>query len=168
MKRILSLVALSIITTLSVFSQDYIAIGKPGSAYDDASTKYITVNQDNENVNVIPGMVFVTSQHLPGWYKIEYSPGLHAFIPEQIVAINYNVPKPGTYAIKNNPGQSITINNDNGNWAASLNGKTYAGSTKDNNIIIFVDDSNNKAFSLVDLGDGGIVINYDNAVTKFF
>lgn len=149
------------------YAQDYIAIAKNGNVYDEANAKYITLNQNNEDVNVIVGMVFSTTEHTPGWYKIEYSPGLHAFIPEQIVSSNFNTVSPGTFSLVNNPGQKITVENNGGVWAANANGKTYKG-VKSENILVFLDDSKKVAFSLVDLGNGPIAITYDNSVTKFF
>ena len=146
---------------------DYVAVAKDGNVYDEANAKYITLNQNNDEVSVIPGMVFETFQHTPGWYKVEYSPGLHAFIPEQIVATNFVEPKAGTYDIKNNPGKKLTVDGSGSNWNATANGKSYKG-TRAEDILIFVDESNNTAFSLVDLGNGPVAITYDNAVTKFF
>lgn len=166
MKKIIFSLALSLFATLG-FAADYIAISKDGKVYDQANGKYITENQEGNEVSVIPGMIFSTTEHVPGWYKVEYSPGLHAFIPEQIVASNFNSPNPGNYQVKNNPSQSVSIKNEGNSWTANVNGKTYNGSVSED-FVIFTDASGNIAFTLVDLGQGGIVINYDNAVTKFF
>ena len=152
---------------LPVFSNNYIVVAKDGNVFDEANAKYITLNQNNDNVNVIPGMVFETSEHTPGWYKVEYSPGLHAFIPEQITASNFKVLKPGTYNINNNPNQKISVQGSDNNWTATVDGKTYKG-LESENILIFVDNNNKIAFSLVDIGSGPIAINYDNSVTNFF
>ena len=159
--------AVCLICISGVSAQDYVAIAKDGNVYDDANAKYITVNQNNDDVAVIPGMVFETSQHTPGWYKVEYSPGLHAFIPDQIVSSNFNAVKPGTYDIKNNPGHKLTAQADGDNWSANVEGKNFKG-IKNQDIIVFMDDNNKIAFSLVDIGDGPIAITYDNSVTKFF
>ena len=165
--RFLALVAVNLFVFLSMSASDYIAIGKDGNVYDEASAKYITVNQNNDNVSVVPGMVFPTTEHSTGWYKIEYSPGLHAFIPEQIVAASFNTPQPGTYDIINNPGQKLTVTADGDNWTASSNGKSYKG-IKNENILVFFDNMNNQAFSLVDIGNGPVAVTYDNNVTHFF
>lgn len=166
MKKIFIPLTLSFCTSLG-FAADYIAVNKEGKVFDQANGKYVTENQEGSEVSVIPGMIFSTTEHVPGWYKIEYSPGLHAFIPEQIVASNFNAPKPGNYSVKNNPSQSVTVQNDGNGWSVVVNGKTYNGNI-DGDIVIFFDESGNVAFSLVDLGQGGIVITYDNVVTKFF
>ena len=157
-----------LIGSLSGFAQDYVAIAKDGNVYDEANAKYITINQNNDDVSVIPGMVFSTSQHTPGWYKIEYSPGLHAFIPDQITASGLKTLQPGNFDVKNNPGQKITVINSGEDWSASVDNKNYKG-IKTDEILVFIDPSNNSiAFSLVDLGQGPIAISYDNSVTKFF
>lgn len=152
---------------LPSMASDYIAVAKNGNIYDEANAKYITVNQNNDDISVIPGMIFATSEHTPGWYMIEYSPGLHAFIPDQITASNFNTVTAGTYDIKNNPGQKLLVDNSGGEWVASSNGKSYKGLLQED-FIIFFDNQNNMVFSLVDIGDGPIAITYDNSVTKFF
>lgn len=162
-----SLLLSALVTVVSASAADYVAIAKDGNVYDEASAKYITVNQNNDEVAVIPGMVFSTTEHTPGWYKIEYSPGVHAFIPEQIVATSFNLVAPGTYDVANNPGHKLTVEGSGDTWNASAEGKSYKGK-KAQDILIFLDNQNNIAFSVVDLGHGPVVITYDNNVTKFF
>ncbi|MCH5238957.1 MAG: hypothetical protein J1F38_01920 [Muribaculaceae bacterium] len=163
--------ALSLVIGISsigaAYSQDYIAIAKEGNVYDEANAKYITVNQYNDDVAVIPGMVFLTTEHNPGWYKIEYSPGLHAFIPDQIAASSFKPVVAGTYNIQNNSGKKIDVSGSDNQWNGSVDGKSYKGKMV-GDILIFLDDSNKPAFSLVDFGSGPIAITYDNSVTKFF
>ena len=160
------LVGLGFFITSPVFADDYIAVAKDGKIYDEANAKYVTLNQENEDVNVIPGMVFKAYEHTPGWYKIEYSPGLHAFIPEQIIATSYLNPSQGNYKVTNNPSESVTINFADG-WSCTTKGESFKGIEKDG-IVVFVDDQNNIIYSLVDFGSGPIVISYNNGVTKFF
>ena len=154
-------------TSGTAFAADYVAVAKSGNVYDDASAKYVTVNQNNDDVAVVPGMVFVTTEHTPGWYKVEYSPGIHAFIPEQITASDFSPVKEGSYDISNYAGKKLTVNGSGDNWKATVDGKEYKG-VKNQDILIFLNDKNNIAFSLVDLGNGPIAICYDNSVTKFF
>ena len=163
----LALVALMLGSSISVVAADYVAVAKNGNVYDEASAKYITVNQDNEDVAVIPGMVFPTSEHTPGWYKVEYSPGLHAFIPDQITATNLKPLAPGTFEIVNMPGHQLTAQKDGDSWVAIVEGNSFKGE-KFQEIVVFLDKTNRQAYSLVDLGNGPIAISYDNAVTKFF
>lgn len=167
MKKFFSIFSFLIIGALSVFAQDYVVVAKSGNVYDDANTKYITVNQDNDNVTVIPGMVFSSSQHLPGWFKVEYSPGLNAFIQEQITTGNFNPVNSGTYNIANYPGHKLTVEGSGNDWKASVDGKNYQG-IDFQNILIFKDINNNIAYSIVDFGNGPIAITYDNSVTNFF
>lgn len=149
-------------------ASDYIAIGKEGKVYDEANAKYTTLNQENEDVIVIPGMVFKNvSSNAPGWHMIEYSPGLHGYVPELILSSTFSTPNPGEYQVSNNPGENVKINLNNNNWTIISNSSTYKGIQYEN-IIIFVDGSDVIKYSLVDLGNGPIVINYDNSVTRFF
>lgn len=164
--KILSVLALGF-SNLTVFADDYIAVAKKGNVYDEPNAKYITLNQNNDEISVIPGMVFKTNEHQPGWYQVEYSPGLHAFIPEQIVATNFNPIKAGSYKIANNSSQTLNISANSDEWTATIGTKTYKGSQIEQ-IVIFNDNEGNVAFSLVDVGSGPVVITYDNAMTKFF
>ena len=157
---------LGLAVVLPALSNDYVAVAKDGNVYDEASAKYITVNQNNEDVAVVPGMVFVTAEHTPGWYKVEYSPGIHAFIPEQITASSLKPVTAGSYDIANNPGQKIVVTGNGNDWEASVDGKTYKG-TLNENILVFL-DNNKVAFSVIDLGNGTIAITYDKSVTKFY
>ncbi|MCH5228804.1 MAG: hypothetical protein J1F12_02270 [Muribaculaceae bacterium] len=166
MKKILSFLLFMAISSV-VYAQNYIAISKNGNVYDEANAKYITVNQNNDDVAVIPGMVFATSQRTPGWYKVEYSPGLHAFIPEQIAATDFKVIQPGKYEISNYPGHQLTVDKKGDEWQATSDGKTFKGQ-KYQDILVFLDDNKKVAFSLVDIGNGPVAITYDNSVTKFF
>lgn len=163
----LAIASMSIYCGFSVSAQDFIAVAKDGNVYDEANAKYITVNQNNDDVSVVPGMVFSTNQHIPGWYKIEYSPGLHAFIPDQIAATTFKPVVAGTYDIKNYDGHKLSVEGSGNDWSASVDGKNYKGE-KFEEIILFKDESNNIIFSLVDIGTGPIAVTYDNKVTKFF
>lgn len=166
MKKLISILTLGLAVVMPALSNDYVAVAKDGNVYDEASAKYITVNQNNEDVAVVPGMVFATTEHTPGWYKVEYSPGIHAFIPEQITATSLKPVAAGSYDIANNPGQKIVVTGNGNEWEAVVDGKTYKG-TLNENILVFL-DNNKVAFSVIDLGNGPIAITYDNSVTKFF
>lgn len=148
-------------------AENYIAVAKEGKVYDEANAKYVTLNQKNEEVNVIPGMVFKTTEHVPGWYLVEYSPGLHAFIPDQIVATNFNSPQSGNFKIVNNPSQTLTVSGSGTDWEAQSGNSSFTGNRTED-IVVFKDMAGNQAFSLIDLGNGPIVVSYDNALTKFF
>lgn len=157
----------SMIVSVSVMADSYVVISKESKVFDDASPKYVTLNEDNEEVSLTPGMVFKTTEHVPGWYLIEYSPGLRGYVQEQAVASTVKNPQPGNYPVKNNPSQKISVQNKGDDWSAEVSGKNYKG-LRFENILIFPDDRGNPAFSLVDLGSGPIVVTYDNALTKFF
>ena len=147
-------------------ADDYIVLNKTSKVYDQPNAKYVTENQNGDEVEAISGMVFKYTEHTPGWYKIEYSPGLHAFIPEQIIADNLSQPTPGTYNIANNPDESVFIT-DNGEWICKTENNSLKGIEKEN-IVLFLNNQDIITYSLVNLDNGPIVINYDNEVTKFF
>ena len=153
--------------TLSALGENYVTIGKAGKVFDEANNKYITINQKNQDVNIIPGMVFKSSERVPGWIMVEYSPGLRAFVPESIVTADLSAPAPGIFKIANNPSQEANITNSDDIWSITVNGKKFNGK-KFGNVVIFTDDSNNVLFSLVDFGEGPTVMTYDNSVTNFF
>ena len=166
LKKILTFFVFSCVT-LGIHADNYIAVDKNGKVFDEANTKYVTLNQNNAEVAVLPGMVFKSLEKSPGWTMIEYSPGLRAFIQENIISSSLNSPTPGTYDVKNLPGQKLTAEQNGEEWKGTVSGKTYNGK-KYGEIVIFVDDSNQPAYSLVDLGSGTIVMSYDNSVTNFF
>lgn len=167
MKKFLLALIFGSLSLVNINATDFIAVGKDGKVYDEANAKYVTLNQNNDDVNVVSGMVFATTEHTPGWYKVEYSPGLHAFIPEQIVTGDLRQVQPGTFEIKNNPAQKLNVQGSGENWSANIDGKNYKG-TLYGDILVFVNENNKVAYSLVDLGNGPIAITYDNSVTNFF
>lgn len=151
----------------SIIANDYVVISKEGNIYDKANAKYATENQNGDEVTILPGMVFSTSEHTPGWYKIEYYPGLHAFLSEALVSQKFESPKSGTFTVSNKPATEVIITSSGNSWTLTAGNNEYIG-FEAGNILIFTDNSKNVIFTQVDLGDGPIVISYDNAVTKFF
>lgn len=167
MKRKIFMGLAFLFATLSGFAQTYVTIGKAGKVYDEANMKYVTLNQNNEEVNVVPGMVFRQTDKTPGWEMIEYSPGLRGYIPETMVASELKEPVAGNYKVANNPQQNFIVTLDGDQWTGTTDGKTFTGK-RFNNVIVFFDNDKNRLYTLADPGTGGTVINYDNAVTKFF
>ena len=164
--KLLCVVLLGTVST-SLYAQTYVVVGKNGKVFDEANTKYVTLNQNNEEVTVIPGMVFKSTEQTPGWAKIEYSPGLHAFVPENILTSELSTPVAGNFQVKNNSSQQLQAIQDGDRWKATVDGKSYSGKAF-GNIVVFFDNSNNPAYSLVSPGGETIVITYDNNVTNFF
>lgn len=154
---------------VGINAQNYIAINKTGKVYDDASAKYVTLNQNNGEVVIQPGMVFKTFEKKPGMIMIEYSPGLRGFIDEKITTTDINLPVAGISDISNNKSSKAEIANDtNGGWSLKANGKSYKGKVEANNILVFFDETNNPAYSVVNFGNGNVVVSYDNSLTNFF
>lgn len=165
--KTLFLLSFMILVAFCGYSQNYVTIAREGKVFDTPANKYVTLNQKNEEVKVVPGMVFKTTEKKPGWLMIEYSPGLRGYVSEQIIAETLKMPSPGNYAIINMPGKKLNASKQGDEWIGSLEGKSYAGKAF-KNVVVFFDDQNKPAFTLVDFGQGPTVASYDNTVTKFF
>lgn len=154
---------------MPMMAEDYIIIGKESKVFDtpDASKGYVTLNQKNQEVIIKPGMVFKTLENSKGWHMIEYSPGLRGYLSEQVASKTTKKPLAGVYVVSNNPKIKLTIENTDGKWNASAADKKFHG-TLSGNAIIFLDDNKHPAYSVVDLGEGPIVMTYDNNTTNFF
>ena len=168
-RKFASLAVFGIFSFCMLADNYYVAVDKNGKVYDDAASKYVTLNERNNEVTIIPGMVFKALDRKPGVVMIEYSPGLRAFIDEKITSPGSQVPSPGTYPVVNNKALQLTAEKvGDGKWTARVGNASYEGILQDNNIIVFYDNSHNAAYSLVDFGSGPIAISYDNNVTHFF
>lgn len=153
---------------LSAIADTYIVVNKNAKVFDEPNaTGYVTLNQKNEEVTVLPGMVFKSLENRQGWNKVEYSPGLHGYISDQVKQAKCSQPKAGTYKVGNKPADKLTVELKDNTWNASIGGKTFRGQSFDN-IVIFFDEKKVPVYSLVDLGEGPIVMTYDNSVTGFF
>ena len=152
----------------TIMADTFIAVNKEAKVFDEPdATGYVTLNQKNEEVTALPGMVFKLSENKGGWNLVEYSPGLRGYISDQVKQSKFILPKAGTYKVANKPTDKITVVTNAGKWSASIGGKTYQGDLS-GNIVVFFDDKKMPAYSLVDFGNGPIVMTYDNSVTKFF
>lgn len=152
----------------SAMADTYIVVNKNAKVFDEPkATGYVTLNQKNEEVTILPGMVFKSLENQQGWNMVEYSPGLRGYISDQVKHAKCLLPKAGTYKVGNKPADKLTIELKDNVWNATIGGKTFQGKSF-NNIVVFFDEKKNPIYSLVDLGEGPIVMTYDNAVTRFF
>ena len=74
---------------LAVFADGFIVVGKDSKVFDEPNAKgYVTLNQKDEEVSVLPGMVFKHHERANGWYVVEYflsRPKPQAvFLPRQV------------------------------------------------------------------------------------
>lgn len=160
--------ASSLALSTSMAADTFIAVNKETKVFDEPdATGYVTLNQKNEEVTALPGMVFKSSENKGGWNLVEYSPGLRGYISDQVKQSKFVLPKAGTYKVANKPADKLTVECNGDKWTATVAGKTYQGESS-GNIVVFLDDRNTPAYSLVDFGNGPIVMTYDNSVTKFF
>jgi hypothetical protein len=156
-----------LLAPVAASAQTLIAISKPAKVFDEPNAKgYVTLNQKNEEVHLEPGMAFRTFDEVKGWYLIEYSPGLRGYVSKFRTA-EAVPPKAGTYKVANKPDEKITVTLNGDKWSATSGNKKFTGATADN-IVYFLDENKKAAYSLVDLGEGPIVMSYDNTLTRFF
>lgn len=163
--------ALSAMAAFAIFSsyaEDFVVISKESKVFDEPdATGYVTLNTKNEEVVLQPGMVFKVHDNSQGWYIIEYSPGLRGYLSEQAKALSTFSPKAGTYIVSNNPSQKMTTSVNATQWTGKIGDKQYSGKAF-GNVVIFFDEMGNPAYSLTDIGNGAVVMTYDNAVTRYF
>lgn len=146
----------------------YVTVMKPGKVFDEPNAKgYVSLNTRNEEVNLVPGMVFKVIEKGNGWDIVEYSPGLRGYVPSQIIGQPDVLPKGGTYKVANNPKETLTISTDGKGWKA-ISGTTILDGQIVGNAIIFSDKNGNQVYSLVELADGPVVMTYVGSVTGFF
>lgn len=159
---------LSFTASIISYADNYIVVSKEAKIFDEPNSKgYVTLNTKNEEIIVLPGMVFKTLDSTQGWNLIEYSPGLRGYLSEQVTCSSLKAPKSGSYSVKNSPTQKLEITGEGDKWSASIGDKHYNGKAF-GNVIIFFDEKNVPVYSLVDMGVGSVVVTYDNNVTKFF
>lgn len=164
------IVGVSMLSSAFLFpamAETYVVVGKNAKVFDEANSNYVTLNQKNQEVAPQPGMVFKLIENNAGWAMIEYSPGLRGYISDLVKATKSIMPKPGTYTVKNKATDKLKVESDGTAWTAAIGPNKYNGKAF-GNVIVFFDTKNNPAYSLVDLGNGPIVMSYDNSVTNFF
>ena len=152
----------------SASAEEFVVTRKPGKIFDEPNAKgYVTLNSKNEEVAFIPGMVFKSLESSKGWHMVEYSPGLRGYVSAQSMCKDHKMPTPGIYKVANNSAQQLKAELSGDTWKATVNDKVYSGKIF-GNAVVFFNDNKEPAYSLVDLGEGGIAVSYDNTKTKFF
>lgn len=167
MKFIFAIAAIALSLTAS--AQNFLAVGKTSKIFDtpDAAKGYVTLNQNNEEVSIVPGMVFRLYETKNGWSLVEYSPGLRGYVSEQVQAADKMImPQTGSYTVANNPDEKVNITNAGDLWTLSSPDVTLSGRAFGKIVVFF--NEKKPCYSLIDIGEGGLVINYHNDVTKFF
>lgn len=148
--------------------QTFVAVDKPSKIFDEPNVKgFVTMNTQNQEVSPLPGMVFKSLEFNNGWHLVEYSPGLKGFLSDQRVSKSNVSPAPGVFSVANATGQKLKVAKEGDKWTAEINGKKFEGILQ-NNVVLFYSDDNRPAYSLVNFGEGPIVMSYDNNITKFF
>ncbi|MDE7380895.1 MAG: hypothetical protein K2N03_02035 [Muribaculaceae bacterium] len=172
MKKILSitfLLTLCLYFSINAFSKSYLVVAREGRVFDQPNNKsYPTTNKAGDNVVVQPGMVFPLSSDSNGWSLIQYTPGLQGYIFTSISASDDQLTKPvtGKYVTVNSNLPVVITKNDE-RWEINDGKKVYTG-VEDNNAIIFKNEFSNITYTLVNLNNIPIVMDYNNEVTKFF
>lgn len=152
----------------TLYAEDtFIVVGKQAKVFDTPNAKgYVTLNQKNEEVVLLPGMAFKSHEDSKGWTLIEYSPGLRGYVANPMLVSPSEV-IPGSYKISNHTGKILHAEKNANGWTGTVDSKAYEGKAF-GNVVIFFDDKKNPAYSLVDCGAGPIVVSYANEITKFF
>lgn len=168
MKRLFTILSI-VFCVCSLSAQTFVVIGKESRIFDRPNVKsYATTNMSGQDVVLQPGMAFkLAATPADGWVKIEYTPGLNAFMLESQTApeSSLGIPKPGKYPIANNPGSSIDVV-FSGKWSANDGKETYDG-LESGKAVIFTDKFGNTVYSLVVLGGKPVAYSYNNDLTKF-
>lgn len=170
MKNLALLLAAIILGIGSISAETYVTMAVKAKVFDQANAQgYVTQNSKGADVEVLPGMTFKVADTESGWDVIVYSPGLRGFVMKSVEAQpdNLRAPAPGTYKVANQPGATISITNNDGKWSAS-NGKSIYAGAQFGNVVVFINAQGNEEYSLVNLNGTPIVMNYNNAITKFF
>lgn len=170
MKKLFIILA-AFLTCLPAIAQKYAVIASESRIYDKPNVKsYATTNTSGQDIVLSPGMVFpVSDAPQAGWDKIEYTPGLKAFILSSQLAqtSQLSLPKAGEYSIANNPGKRVSVTETGGNWTLTSDGKEFKGIGIDKTVV-FKDQFSNPAFSIAVFSGKTYVFSYDNEITKFF
>lgn len=154
--------------SLFAYGDNFIIVGKEAKVFDEPNAKgYVTINKNNEDVTLLPGMVFKVVESKEGWYVIEYSPGLRGYLSEQAKATVTQMPEAGTYTVENASYQKLIVYEDSDTWSATIGDREFLGELTDN-AIVFFDDKGKPSYSLTNIGSGPIVMSYDNSITNFF
>lgn len=171
MKRLLkiTLTMLLALTGFAVKADDFVVVAKESKIFDGPSVKdYPTRNVAGEEILLKGGMVFKVESFDKGWYLIEYSPGLRAYLAATMVATDkLAIPSAGLFKVANVPGEVLNFTKDGDSFKASLKDKTFKGE-RAGNAIVFRDESGNIAFSLAVLNGVPYAWSYSNDATKFF
>lgn len=154
-------------TAVSAYAESYIIVGKNAKVFDGPSSDYVTLNQKNREVAPLPGMAFKEIENNAGWSMVEYSPGLRGYISDIVKVVKSVMPKAGTYTVANKTSEKIKAEKTNDEWKATVGSKSYRGKAF-GNVVVFFGADNNPAYTLVDMGQGGVAMCYDNSVTGFF
>ncbi len=151
-------------------AQSYVAVNTDTKVFDQASAQgYVTQNQQGQNVVLSPGMAFKTTDSTPGWDVIEYTPGLRGYIMKtnEVSPSALKAPTPGSYKVSNDSSTTLVISDKAGVWSASAGNVSYSGKMY-GNIVVFYAKNGNQAYTLLDYGNGPVVMSYNNKITKFF
>lgn len=167
-------ILLSIMSTCvfaSAFSQSLVAIGNETKIFEKPNVNsYATTNTQGQDITLSAGMVFLQSDNNSGWTKIQYTPGLNAYLLNSLIAGTDSLKplKNGSFTVKNNPSVTVSISGAGTPAITLKTGDKVYTATVEGNIALFKDQYGNPAYSFVELNGQPTVYSYDNNVTHFF
>lgn len=99
MKKLFTFLSMLSIT-VAAYAQNYAAIAGESRVFDKPNVKsYATTNTSGQEIILMPGMVFSVSPAQSGWNKIEYTPGINAFVMNSQLAQQSQISAPKTGSI---------------------------------------------------------------------
>ena len=151
-------------------AEKYAAILKDAKVYEEADPQgFVAQNMKGKDITVSTGMVFEVVDEKPGWYVVEYSPGIRGFLVQSFTVPSGELQKPeaGDYPLSNNKEVIVNVAFADGAWTLSSNGLNLSGQQK-GNVVAFSDKEGNMKYSLVKFGGKNYIFDYSNDITHFF
>jgi len=157
-------------SVLMMSAEKYAAVLKDTKIFEEPDAQGFTAqNQNGDEITVNAGMVFNILEEKPGWYVVEYSPGIRGYIVQSFTVPVNELQKPtgGDYSLANNKTVIVNVALADGAWTLSREGKNLTGLEK-GNVVAFPDSKGVIKYTIVKFGGKTYVYDYSNALTHFF
>ncbi|MCM1290998.1 MAG: hypothetical protein NC201_01355 [Prevotella sp.] len=171
MRRAILTFTIFLFAAILSFAEGLVIVHSESKLYDQPSMKgYVTLNRNNEEVIITPGMVFISKESKNGWTRIEYVPGLSAYVLDSHLNDGISMPEPGRYFMNNGEKKEYEISKSTFVWQMKsvsepndviLTGKSFG------NVVVFFDKFSNPLYTLTKVNGETYLYTYDPAVTKF-
>lgn len=167
MKKFFIATIFAFFAVISAFPQNFVVVGSETKIYDQPSVKgYVTLNSENREVCILPGMSFKNRETKNGWTQIEYVPGITGFVMESSLTSTLEIPEPGSYHLANGAGEEYKIDSRGSHWSITGNGVSLNGELN-GRVVVFKDKFGNPMYTLTRIGDTTYLYSYLPEVTHF-